>query len=123
MSIAWPVINLPKKTERRIVTVGHGKEVWVVNSKISCPFCPNGKIWTRVPTCSTHSPIKVYIHDPHFCSQCSLRFVLHEIVAPDPAQEEADNQRRVEVLGKNHQLNIPVFDDMFRDQKRRAGQV
>ncbi len=118
-----PTTNLTKNTERKIVTLPDRKETWVVDPKISCPFCPNGKIWTRVLICSIHSPIKAYPNDPHFCSQCSFRFILHEIVAPDPAQEAEENQCRAKVLGKNHQLNIPVFDDMFWEQKRRAGQV
>ena len=116
------MVNLSKKAERKTVTVGHGKELWVVNSKISCPFCPNGKIWSRVLICSTHSPIKAYPNDPHFCAQCSRRFILYDVVPPDQDQEDADNLRRVEVLGKNHQLNIPSFDEIFWEKRKRATQ-
>ncbi len=117
------MINLPRNTEKKVVTLKHKKETWVVNPNISCPFCPNGKIWTRVSICSIHSPIKSYPNDPHFCSQCGFRFVTHQLVVPDENREGEDNQKRVEVLGKNHQLNIPVFEDMFWEERKRATQI
>lgn len=107
------MIDLRKNPEQAIVAVGHGKEVWAIDPRISCPYCPNGKVWTRLLACCKHSPVKRYVTDPHFCARCQRHFVLHEVVVhkSEEAQEEEDNKKRAKVLGKDYQLTIPLVDE------------
>jgi hypothetical protein len=103
------MIDLRTNPKQEIVKVGHGKEVRALNSRILCPFCPNGEVWTWILSCSKHSPVKRYVTDPHFCTQCQRHFVLHEVVVAksEEEQEKRDNAARAKVLGKDYQHVIP----------------
>lgn len=102
------MIQFPKNTEQRVVNLGHGKETWSLNTDLSCPYCNNTKVWTRL-LCSnqeTKDKIVIYNNSPHFCAQCKTRFILYKYDSPDPEQEEKDNRTRSVFLEKDTQLNL-----------------
>lgn len=102
------MITLPKNTERKIVALKHGRETWAVNPDISCPYCHNRKIWTRLLCCNTGSDnsLSVYDNSPHFCAQCSSKFILYRSWMSSPEQETEDNRIRAACLDKDSQLTI-----------------
>lgn len=113
------MINFPKNTEQKVIDLGHRKETWSLNPDISCPYCDNTKIWTRVlrTNIETKNSISIYNNSPHFCAQCSSRFILYKTEMPAPDQEEEDNRIRSTFLDKDTQLNL---GSIFNKEEERS---
>ncbi len=102
------MIIFPKNTEQKIVDLGRRTETWSLNPNITCPYCDNTKIWTRM-LCSNienKTSISIYNNSPHFCAECSTRFILHKTESSSPEDEAEGNRIRSTFLDKENQLTL-----------------
>jgi len=102
------MLKFPQDTETKVVKINGRREVWSRNPTVSCPYCSNTTIWTRLLTHQeTKQFIFAYNNSPHFCGQCLATFILHhQDLGGTKEAMEHDNRTRALALGKDKQLSL-----------------